>query len=314
MVRMKEFFRSKMASSYSFILTILKSCYFSFFLKIICFVAVERFCHHETEGFRLRKIASPLLYDARWDVAPLAADEQKAVDEILDQPFTFLGSGGQCYAFLSQDKTTVIKFFKHHHMRPKSWLNYLPFSPFRKIVDARKKRFEQIFGSCKIAYDDFKAETGLIYLHLNKTDHFHKKLILVDKLGIQHPIDLDKTEFALQTRADLAYGTLHHFMRKGDTESAKACLDSLLELIVTRSKRGIADKDPIIKRNFGFIGTRAVEIDLGSFTRDPYLAKPYYYKRELFYETVKLKRWIHKRYPELDEPLRERLYAHLSAD
>src|SRR2546428_4046403 len=163
MVRMREFFCRKTASPHSFILTILKSCYFSFFLGIVCFIAVERFCHHQTEGFRVHKIASTLPYDPKWDVAPLSADEQLAVDKALDQPFTFLGSGGQCYAFLSQDQTTVIKFFKHHHMRPINWLNRLSLPIFLdkyrlKIIEMRQKKFDHIFGSCKIAYDDFKEE------------------------------------------------------------------------------------------------------------------------------------------------------------
>ncbi len=288
-----------------------------FLILIFSLIAIERFCHHQTEGFSLHKIASSLPYDSRWEVPSLPKEEQAGIDNILDQPFYFLGSGGQCYAFLSQDRTTVIKFFKHHHMRPVSWLNRISLPGFLdqyrlNIIDSREKRFQQIFGSCKIAYDDLKEETGLIYLHLNKTDRLHKHLTLIDKLGIAHPIDLDQTEFVLQKWADLAYVTLHRLMKKGDLDEVKACLNSLLNLIATRSKRGIADKDPIIKRNFGFIGTRSVEIDLGSFTRDPFLSKPYRYKRELFYETIQLKNWIHKRYPELDGYLNEQLNRLLS--
>ena len=281
-------------------------------LFLLCFLAVERFCHWQTEGFRLHKVASTLTYRSDWEAAPLPAEEQAQIDKILSQPFHFLGSGGQCYALLSEDGETVMKLFKHHHMRPVSWLNkiWLPFfleGQRQKIVKSRIERLEFIFGSCKLAYDQFKEGTGLLYIHLNKTDEWHRSLTVVDKVGIAHKLDLDQTEFALQKRASLALPTLDTLMARGDTEGAKRAIDSLLQLIIDRSKAGIGDRDPVIKRNFGYIGDRAIEIDLGSYFKDEYLKAPPGYHRALFLEAQKLNKWIHKHHPSLYKHLDEKI-------
>lgn len=270
-------------------------------LFIVGFFMVERFCHGITEGFRPHKILSDLSFNPEYESESTLTDEIK---QHLSQRFYFLGSGGQCYAFISQDKQTIIKVFKHHHMRPESYLNwiYLPrtLEPLRnKIIQERKERLQTIFSSFKLAYDRFKTHTGLLYLHLNKTDAIHQTLTLIDNIGISHTFDLDTLEFALQKTAVLAYPKIEQCVKAHDLPAAERCLKSLVELIVARSKAGIADRDPIVKRNFGFIGDKAVEIDLGSFYEDPLLTQSTAYKRELFFESIKLKSWIQKRYPEL---------------
>lgn len=284
----------------------LKSPLFKGLLFIIGFICAERFCHNITEGFRPHKILSSLPFNPDYATEP-ASDE---IRQQLAQPFYFLSSGGQCYAFISQDKQTILKLFKHHHMRPESYLNRLYLPSFlqllrAKIIQERTERLHSIFSSFKLANDRFKERTGLLYLHLNKTDDLQQPVTLVDNIGISHTFDLDQLEFALQKKAVLAYPQIHHYMKTDRPEAAKACLSSLVELIVERSKAGIADRDPILKRNFGFIGETAIEIDLGSFYEDPLLAKPVAYKRELFFECIKLKNWVQKRYPELSLFLEE---------
>lgn len=294
----------------------MRSFLFKFVLFVIGFIAIERFCHIQTEGFQLGKITSDEGYHAEWDTGPATV----SLDPALSQTYTFLGSGGQCYAFVSADKRYVIKFFKQHHMRKLPWLEKMPLPSFlnqcrmKILADRGKRSMDRIFSSYKIAYEELKDETALIYLHLNKTDHFHKTLTIVDKLGIAHKIDLDKTEFALQHYADPSYGHLKKLIKARQIEEAKECLDSLFTLIVTRAQKGIADLDPVIKKNFGFIGNRAVEIDLGSFAWDEFEKRPSVYKKGLFYETQRLKKWLAKRSPELVDYFNAQLYETLSSD
>jgi hypothetical protein len=261
----------------------------SFLLKLILFVAgfvlVERFCHSVTEGFRPHKILSTLSFNPDYATPP-ATD---AIRQLLAQPFYFLGSGGQCYAFESKDKKSILKVFKHHHMRPESFFNRAE----------KQERLRSIFLSFKLAYDRFQERTGLLFLHLNKTDDLQQTLTLFDAIGIAHAFDLDNLEFALQKKATLAYPHIAACMQRGDLESAKASVQSLIELMVERSRAGLADRDPIVKRNFGFIGNRAVEIDLGSFYEDPMLTSPPAYKKQLLYESFRFKQRIQKRHPEL---------------
>jgi len=95
-------------------------------------------------------------------------------------------------------------------------------------------------------------------------------------------------------------------------EIAKTCLESLLDLIFARCQTGVLDRDPIMKRNFGFIGEKAIEIDLGSFSLDAFLKSPRASKRTLFFETMKLRRWIKKNHPELYSFLEEKIQEKLS--
>lgn len=257
-----------------------------FLLFLFSFISIERFCHHQTEGFQLHKITSNLPFNVAFATAPPAEE----IKELLSQPYRFLGSGGQSYAFLSEDKRAVIKFFKHHHMRP------LPLSIQQQ---SRKNRLKEIFTSFTIAHDFLKEETGLLFLHLNQGTDFQMKLTLIDSIGISHQIDLDKTTFALQKRARLALPTLQALLKKKKIEEAKSHLCSLLDLMVKRINAQISNCDPIVKRNTGFIDGQAVEIDLGCFAKEESLSKSLAKRRAFFFDTLKLRYWVKKRAPNL---------------
>jgi hypothetical protein len=277
-------------------------------LLIICFLAVERFCHKQTKGFTIAKISSNLPLNPDWEIPPLSEKEQKELEKILDQPFFFLGYGGQSYAFLSKDKTTVIKFFKHHHMRPHPIPKKIPLPSFLdRFLQAQEYKLYQIFGSCKLAYDDFKEEAGLIYLHLNKTQHFNKKIKIVDNLGIAHFLDIDSMTFVIQKKAELFFEKIKGHAQAKDAQGMKNAINSLIDLILARCQKGIKDIDTGLKRNFGFIGNAAAAIDIGSFIKDDTLKDPSNYKKELIAKTKRLNHWLNKHCPEYEHYYHERL-------
>jgi len=72
-------------------------------------------------------------------------------------------------------------------------------------ADYRRQNLFSIFRAHKLAYTEIKADTGLIYIHLNKSDHLKTQLKVVDRLGRTHHIDLDKTEFIVQEKAELIF-------------------------------------------------------------------------------------------------------------
>lgn len=270
-------------------------------LFLSLFFSVERFCHKKTHGFRPYKIQSTLPYNPEWEIPLSSKTQLDQIKNILSQPFFFLNSGGECYAFVSKDNKYVLKFFKHHHMREKSWADWLPIpsSILKRHRQSCIKKLNILFTSCKLANHRFKEETGIVYLHLNKTDFLDIQIKLFDAIGALHNLPLDQLEFALQKRAVLAYPTLTYLVEIQEIEAAKTRLTSLVDLIKARSQAGIADHDPR-KRNFGFIGEKAIEIDLGSFSQDDSLKSPKIAKRKFTSEITKLRRWVHKNHPELD--------------
>ncbi len=285
-------------------------------LFLIGFIAVERFCHRQTNGFMLHKIQSDLPFDANREVAPLPEKEHQEVMQRLDQTYHYLKCGGQFFAFISEDGTTIIKFLKLHHMRQVDFLKSLHLPKMIdisqiKIMRYKARRFHSIFNSCKIAYEHFKDETGLLYSHLNKTDDLHKIITIRDKLGIYHKVDLDKTEFLVQKRAVLASSKFQDIMNRGDTENAKKCIDSMVDLFIHRYHKGIQDKDPVIRRNFGYIEDTAIEIDLGSYFLDESIKNPENYKARLVEEMVNFQKWLSIHYPAFTPYLEEKISKEL---
>lgn len=248
---------------------------------VLCFYGMARFCKKQTGSFTIARISSKLSYHPQWDVGPGDEDEVK---KILSQPFHFLGKGAQSFVFASEDGQTVIKFFRHHHLKKNS-------------------KLAKDFGSYKLAYDLLRDETGLLYLHLNKTEHLNQTLDLVDKIGIHHPINLDNFEFLVQRRATLSYVALENWIRAGKIDEAKQALTGLVQLLSARSSKGLLDKDPDLNTNFGFIGVKPIQFDIGRFKKREAAADP----TEIVRITDNLHQWLMARSPELDEHLKKEL-------
>ena len=163
----------------------------------------------------------------------------------------------------------------------------------------RHKRHVFFFSSCSLAFRELKEETGLIYLCLQPNLHFNRQIKLIDAWGISHDFNLSQTEFALQKKAQLLFPYLEELLKQERQEKAQQAIDSLISQILIRCKKGIADRDPNLMINFGFIEGKAVEFDLGSYDLDPSLKSPFYSARELYFTTFALQKWLEKRSPEL---------------
>jgi hypothetical protein len=248
---------------------------------VLCFYGTARFCKKQTGSFTIARISSDLPYHPEWDVKPANEEEIK---KLLSQPYRFLGKGAQSFVFASEDGTAVIKFFRHHHLKKNS-------------------KLAKDFGSYKLAYDQLRNETGLLYLHLNKTSHLNQTLDLIDKIGIHHPIELDRYEFLVQKRAALSYVALQQWIDEGKISEAKEALTSLVQLLAKRALKGIHDKDPDLNTNFGFIGLESIQFDIGRFK----LRQTPHDPQELIRITDNLHQFLMQRAPELDEHLKKEL-------
>lgn len=223
------------------------------------------------KGFTIKKITS--LHEAapEWEVENSLSRGE--LDAMMNQPYTYLGSGNHTYAFGSEDGHYVIKFFKQKHMKTHTWVDVLPipakriFYPMGKI-DRRIKEREESFTSYKIAFEELPEETGILYLHLNKTKHLKIPLTLIDQNGESFTLDLDSMEFLVQKRADLAFQYLQKLYKEGQVEEAEQAIVSLLDVVAKRSQKGIYDKDLQLFKNFGFSRGQAMEIDIGEYRRD----------------------------------------------
>lgn len=249
-----------------------------FSLTLILFLGAGFLLETRTQGFRLAHFLTELPKDKRWQNSPLSSE----VEARLHQPFTFLGKGGWCYAFLGEDQKTVVKFFR------------------------KDTAIELPFNSCSLLYKEAQEKTGLLYVHIQETKGCGA-LILYDPIGIIHSLELDKCAFVVQERADLIFSRLGSLMRQGDFAGAKKSIDTFLDCLSALHKQGLKDLDRSFTNNFGFVGEKAVALDVSSFVKDPLLQRPGAYKKETIRKVESLSRWLRKHYPELSEYCEERL-------
>ncbi|MBI3236529.1 MAG: hypothetical protein HYZ48_02305, partial [Chlamydiales bacterium] len=257
--------------------------------------------------------SSKLTYNEAWGTPPLNQEEVRCfVDHVFSQPFYYLGSGEQCYVFQSEDKQVVLKFFKMHQLLPKEWLNRFPFSLFNTYhfnhVERRKQLIREVFSSIKTSYDHLQEETGLLFIHLNKTRDLKKKATLYDKRGKKYLVDLDSKEFFLQRSAVKVYDHLVALMEEKEIDRVYSCIRSLFELVIARCKSGMADLDIGIRNNYGFIDDQAMIIDCGSLVPEELIKQPHYYQREVFRVAEAMNHWAQTHYLELVPIIQDELY------
>jgi hypothetical protein len=290
--------------------------YLKFFIILCVFLSasygIGRLYYRLTGGFMESNITSDLAYNPRWKTSSLSDQDKISLNTALEQRYIYLGKGCQSYVFLSQDGKYVIKFFKYQRFRPRTWFNFLTFIPAVenyqiKKVEQKKHKLESIFNSWKIAYENLRAETGIIYLHLNKSKDLNKELILSDKLGLKHSIKLDDFEFLIQKRADMLCSSIRSLMKDSDLKGAESLISRVLTLVVSEYERGFADNDHALMQNTGVINGIPIHIDVGQFVKNERVKNPAVYRQELFNKTYKFKLWLEKEYPELGVFLQKKL-------
>ena len=230
----------------------------------------------------------------------LSSDEVKS---ILAQPFYFIGKGKQVAAFKSHDERYVIKCILHNKLKIGKLTTAFSGMKTKKSVrkEARQKRLKNSFF---IASSRAPEETGVLYLHLTKTQEL-PMLTLVDERGHIWELDANNLEFVIQKRAELLKLVIIRLMHEGKVDEAKKKLTSVLELMSRLAKKGIRDTDGALIRNnnLGFLDDRAILIDTGKLVLTQHMKKDHF-ARDL--KKVKsLRKWLERYYPELGSHFRD---------
>ena len=246
---------------------------------------------------------------------PLMAGQKENLQQIFSQPFHFIKAGKQSYAFMSDDGQTVLKFLKKHYLfpLPRAYLNSPPLSFCKTFLlshfNAASIRFNEAARGYQMGYDKLKDETGILYLHFHPTDNIQQKVCLVDIYGRKFFADLDTSYFVLQKKADLLHVKVSELMLDGKEDEAKECLKSVLCMIAHRLQQGIVDHDHGIRKNYGFIEGRAVQIDIGDVSMDAGVESGFAFQRELEHVAKKLKLWVAREHPSLCSTIDEELHC-----
>lgn len=255
-----------------------------------------------SKDFSLAAISAEFDFCPEWETK--RTQENQEVKGAMEQSYHHLGNGGQCFAFVSEDRKYVIKFFKQKVFQLPLWMEQFPL-PF--LVDwlFQKKRIKKqalrykVFLAFKLCFEQAAEETGLLYIHLNKTQHLNKALSFWDDRGKVHHLNLDDLQFVIQKKADLAYSTLALLIQKDDLEGAKLAIDQLLKLNLRLYHKGLLNRDTNFQSNYGFIDTRAIVIDVGRIIPDETIKHPEKFKQDLLRITPKFRLYLSLHHPEL---------------
>lgn len=267
------------------------------------------------DSFSVALITSHLPFNPRWEITPLPTNAQEELDGILTQEFVYLGRGKQCFAFSDRENKYVLKFLKCKRLEIAPWLTLLSRLPgfksaYERQYQRKTKRIHELFTSWKIAMERLQNETGLVFLHLNKTNTLQKSVKIIDHKGKDHIINLDDYLFCIQKKATPLFQTIEDKMKEGNPEEAMQLIDSVFSLIEGRHNKGIIDFDPFLAHNTGFLQDRAIHIDIGRFSYSPeYLSEKENAERTLRDAMQNLKDWLCIAYPELNAYLDKRLKA-----
>lgn len=261
-----------------------------------------RLYYNLTDDFRISNISDSLPENQEWD-APLTQEKKQLIDKIASQKFHYIGKGAQVYAFASEDGQYVLKFFKFKHLRPSLFVQLLPpIGPLKNFKEqnvARKERkLKGVFEGHAIAYKFDQEHSGLLYIHLNLSNDIDKVVTLVDKIGREHLVDLDRTVFVLQKKGETFRTIVDRDLSHGEVAKAASNARKILSMYKSEYEKGVYDRDHGISHNTGFIGEEPFHLDVGKFSYDPKMKDPSIYQSDLEHVRFKMEEWVRLNYPQ----------------
>lgn len=266
-----------------------------------------------TDDFRLANIIYELPHQKEWEFAKQTEDEKKLLNEIFNQKFYYLGKGAQVYAFASEDDQWVIKFMKFKHLKPSLVDRLIPISSIKNAKIARKERkLKGVFEGYRLAYIHDRKNSGLIYLHFNKTDDLHLTAKLVDKIGLNWEVPLDSTVFILQRKGKTLREVFSSLLEKGNLPEAKEKASQILDMYLAEYQAGVWDRDHGITHNTGFIGDEPIHLDVGKLSFDERMKDKALFKGDLQHVGFKISVWIKQNFPQYHEEILSSIEKHLS--
>lgn len=224
----------------------------------------------------------------------------EVAQDILKQPFYFLGSGNQSFAFESADHQWVLKLMKFHCLTTHDPYRLIPPIGFLAKIreerdDERQRKIERVFHGFHVAYTQDPENCGLACYHLPGSDELPHETVIFDKAAKRHVLDLNQYVFALQRKAVPTGELLKKVLSKGDIAQADVLLSSLFAMFEEEFKAGLYDGDHNVIHNTGFAGEKPMRIDFGKLT-----VKPVDYEQELKkIADERINPWIKKNFPQV---------------
>jgi hypothetical protein len=252
--------------------------------------------------FRVEEIR-PTRHFSFQSAQTLSQEDLERFRTIFSQTFTYSREGDQFYVFASQKGEYLLTFFKMRKLTPKYWLNYIPFPWLEQQrlnkIGHRERARQELFGSFKLAFEEFPHQTGLLVVHLFGTNWFKTKVHLIDQEGSSHWVSLDRIPFILQKKPMPLSQYISSLVEQEKNKEAVSALLLILDLVKDRCQRGLADQDSFLESDYGYIGNQPVFTDVGQLVPDDSLKTSLSTLREVFKVSQKITTWLEVNHPEL---------------
>lgn len=274
-----------------------------FLLIVLGIFGAFRLYYRLTDDFRLSNMTYELPFESPWKVPHLSSEEYQHLAQIMNQKFSYIGKGAQCYAFTSEDGQYVLKFFKFKHLKPNVFVEYLPsVPPFQNYkqscIERKKRKLISVFNGYDLAFRENRQTSELIYLHLLPTEDLHLTAKVVDKIGLERSISLDEVVFLIQKKGETLRTRLRQLLNQQRVQEAKQAMASIIEMYISEYRKGIYDHDHGVLHNTGFIGNQPFHLDVGKLNQDDRMKEPGFYKNDLEHVLWKMDVWIKGTYPQ----------------
>ncbi len=187
----------------------------------------------------------------------LAENDSFPLEDFFSKPLYFTGMGSQCIVFAPKEGAFVLKICKANRYQ-----SFFPFIP-SSLRQQDKKRSD--FSNYLTAFTTLPEETGIVYLHLNKTDMKGQKIVLVDPLGLSYSVDASNLLFYIQKKAV----PFNDYIKGLNKEQLAGVFHSLLEKVMNALQIGILIKDINPVKNIGFCQNKPIWIDPGRMMQYP---------------------------------------------
>ncbi|HEV8051596.1 MAG TPA: hypothetical protein VGP47_03810 [Parachlamydiaceae bacterium] len=267
------------------------------------FALVIAYSYYDRQ-FKLSNIKGnwPETYSAR-----IAPDQLPHLNETVSQPFYYLDRGKQSFVFISQDRKYVLKFFDNRCLRS-------GMLPFLFSIGKKKcsKKLKRLFEGYQIAQSHDATNAGLLFLQLAADPSNHLQVVVKDRFGLDHVINLSEVPFVIQEKAIPLRQLISSLLEKGNVEEAKFRFRQIIDMYVDEYQHGIFDSDHNFMYNTGFVDNRPLRIDLGRLRLEEAIKDPEVYEEDL--EKIGIQRlgdWLERHFPQYRKEILEDMKSKL---
>jgi len=274
---------------------------------LLAFPIVLHLCNLFFLHFRAESSPNRCVHRFRKEfTTPVEGLDTSTLDAILSQPFHYLGQGKQMVAYESEDGKVVLKLFnpmsplkKGWYTRWTLWKRYSSLKWFSREWLSQKERLFKLFKRHKIAFEHLQDETGLLYVHLSPSEKITHYLHLTDQHGKKHILPLENTPFVLQEKAVPVPTYLTQLLNNHEIEKAALAIGRLEALFEKRTELGITDRIQTMHNNYGFVGDKPIQIDVGRIHMNEELIPDKEAEKRRLNES--LHSWVSAHFPQLFE-------------